>query len=541
MENKICEKCKSPIIVEDGKYVCISCGNTYGKIPNVIKPKNYSDFFEKLSFEEFKKINKFIAEKVVIQTAPVGECSKRSYYRPYGTNYVIAALSNGQYFTRFTSCLDFSEKYRGQCAAENWVGVNRIFATSEYSIGITDDGKLQPTLCEVDSFLKEIDNDLRMRQIVDISDKYKQFLGVSLDGKIVIINPFGVWCLHEDNEEEFKMCTDFLKKIKNWPSIKYAYKCGYVMLVCITEQDKLVCASTNIKNIPFCDELESLNDVDSITYSCDDDHTMKIHVLQKDGSVTLISFKSFYESYKKGEVTKNELKLSNVVQIKNINIAKLNCYGEILSEKEELLYLKSNGDLIYNNKILAKNVISIVDNGYICVDGTVYERKISTDTEYVQIEGLKLFDSIETLEQEWEDTKNACKNFLPTKQEKLCTLNEEAKDLEKQISNLGLFKGKEKKAFRQELATIRENISIIQHEIDNVPDGTPKWHRLPEETGRYYSIGELSAMVDRSIASGSSKSKSVVGSAVVGGVIAGPVGAVVGAIYAADKNNKKKN
>ena len=35
------------------------------------------------------------------------------------------------------------------------------------------------------------------------------------------------------------------------------------------------------------------------------------------------------------------------------------------------------------------------------------------------------------------------------------------------------------------------------------------------------------------------KDKSVVGSAVVGSLIAGPVGGVVGAIYAADKNNRE--
>ena len=37
------------------------------------------------------------------------------------------------------------------------------------------------------------------------------------------------------------------------------------------------------------------------------------------------------------------------------------------------------------------------------------------------------------------------------------------------------------------------------------------------------------------------KEASVVGSAVVGGVIAGPAGAVVGAISAADKNNRANN
>ena len=36
------------------------------------------------------------------------------------------------------------------------------------------------------------------------------------------------------------------------------------------------------------------------------------------------------------------------------------------------------------------------------------------------------------------------------------------------------------------------------------------------------------------------KDSSVIGSAVVGSIIAGPVGGVVGAIHAADKNNRKK-
>lgn len=64
---------------------------------------------------------------------------------------------------------------------------------------------------------------------------------------------------------------------------------------------------------------------------------------------------------------------------------------------------------------------------------------------------------------------------------------------------------------------------------------TPK----PTYYGNPYSAADLGAAARNAI-SGNKKDKSVIGSAAVGGLIAGPAGAVVGAIYAADKNNKDK-
>ena len=60
-------------------------------------------------------------------------------------------------------------------------------------------------------------------------------------------------------------------------------------------------------------------------------------------------------------------------------------------------------------------------------------------------------------------------------------------------------------------------------------------------SGTSYSIDQISAGLQaRSAAYTEKKDASVIKSAAVGAIIAGPTGAVVGAIHAADKNNRNK-
>ena len=187
----VCEKCKGPIGVENGKNVCVLCGEVYGDACEDVV-KDYNAFFENVSLEKFRRISKKIADLIAYSSSEA---------------YMIARLSNGQFYTNFTPKEGYNSVYRGQCAVENWYDVKKIYEDEEYSVAIAEDGSLQPTLVEVEELFERIKgsgiSDMRMKDVLWLSYEYTfqslytgeitvedSFLGLDINGKVIMYNPF---------------------------------------------------------------------------------------------------------------------------------------------------------------------------------------------------------------------------------------------------------------------------------------------------------------------------------------------------------------
>lgn len=92
--------------------------------------------------------------------------------------------------------------------------------------------------------------------------------------------------------------------------------------------------------------------------------------------------------------------------------------------------------------------------------------------------------------------------------------------------------GRKKFAFDVPVETYKGNYDVTDEVAYEIPSKEKSDGSSPD-TLKYLDY-DVNAPV------GGKKESSVIGSAVVGGVIAGPAGAVVGAIHAANKNNKNK-
>lgn len=535
MSVRVCAKCKGPVTIEGNQYVCALCGEIYG---NVEASVNYNTFFENASLEKLQRISRKIADMVV----------------SYGTLYLIAPLSNGQFYTRFIPGPGFSSAYRGQCAAENWYNVKKIYPEGEYTVAISHDGTLQPTLVEVEKLFARIKasgfSDMRMKDIIKISYEHHftewgggtiedSFVGLDINGKVVIYNPYEAFDLNADDEEDREDCVSMLKQIQAWPAVEKLTNIGSVLIGIAKEGTVYATSSyTSEKRDALLATLSQWTNIDSIVEG--NLHQSGFYAgLRKDGTLITYSEDHYTDSY----MRKVAEDLSGIVQI-----AFLPCG---IKGSKRFATLTSRGDLILNQKVIDHNVISILKNGYVRADGSIYEYDEDKD-KYKVVEGVKLFSSVETIEEEYAESATAVLLFKKNlEDEKIRISNElqskrnEIAPLQKQYDSLGLFKAKEKKALRPSIDAISEVISTLKAELENIdeklfslPNGEAAWKHFDLPKYGSYSVSEISAAAYNAV-SYKKPGTSVIGSAAVGAVIAGPAGAIVGAIYAADKNRKK--
>ena len=98
----------------------------------------------------------------------------------------------------------------------------------------------------------------------------------------------------------------------------------------------------------------------------------------------------------------------------------------------------------------------------------------------------------------------------------------------------------------EQIEVIQQKITFQKQIIADInayfPDGKPTWKYIPptprQAPSTYIHPSVLKAQMNST--NTSKKDTSVIGSAAVGALIAGPTGAVVGAIFAADKNQKNR-
>ena len=532
MSITVCSKCKGPIIVEEDQYICALCREVYG---NVAPAENYSAFFENASLEKLQRISHKIADKVV----------------SYGNLYLIAPLSNGQFYTRFVPGYGFSSVYRGQCSVENWVNVKKIYPESEYTVAIGHDGTLQPTLVEVEKLFARIKasgiSDMRMKDIVSISYEHyftewgggtieDYFIGLDINGRVVIYNPYEAFNQNADNEENREACVTLFKQIRAWPAVEKLKRFGS-MLIGITEDGKVFTASVNKYDDKELKTFSQWNNIDSIVRGYLPEGTLYAG-LRKDGTLITYSENHFTDSYMR-KVSEN---LSGIVQVAFLPCGK--------KDNKRFAALTNQGVLILNQNVIADNVISILENGYVRADGSIYEYD-ENKNKYKVVEGVKLFSSAETIETEYEESATAVLLFKKNLEDEIMRLSDELQSkrdelspLQTQYAALGLFKGKERKALRPIIDSISQAINSLEVKLKNLedqllslPDGKAAWRHFDLPKSGSYSISDMNDAVNNAV-SYKKRDASVIGSAAVGAVIAGPAGAIVGAIYAADKNSK---
>ena len=75
MNITVCEKCRGPIVVEDGKYVCVLCNTTYGDAEaseKVELSKDFCHFYENTSIAKLQEINNFFCNRVILSKTGAG-------------------------------------------------------------------------------------------------------------------------------------------------------------------------------------------------------------------------------------------------------------------------------------------------------------------------------------------------------------------------------------------------------------------------------------------------------------------------------------
>lgn len=127
--------------------------------------------------------------------------------------------------------------------------------------------------------------------------------------------------------------------------------------------------------------------------------------------------------------------------------------------------------------------------------------------------------------------------------------------METERGMLGFFKRKEKQELDTRMEELRADMEEDKKALSELatkiaacreePQSPAVWkaglrYEEPTRNSGGVDAAALAAQVRSSVSRPPKKDKSVIGSAAVGGLVAGPTGAVVGAIYAADKNRRKK-
>lgn len=594
----ICDKCGAPIIEEDGKYLCSVCGMEYGDADRERRERTaedvrYAEFYQDVSLERFRQIAERLAGAVGNTTYPE-----------------IAVQSDGSY------CVQKATD-NSQYAARNWLDVERFYqplfdCSRQGLVGITADGRLEPTMIEMEKFFRELQeqgvSDMRMKDILVAEYGYTttsmrypyeeihyegKFLGLDMRGKVVIFNPFGVLGLNREWENDVKECGRVMRELRSWPPIARLRRMGVVQpILCgVTENGKVVC--TNHKERMTVQKWENVEDVIELEYGSPNCWV----ALKKDGTLLSdVSRESADEEVKararlrKGwQVFLDAInELSGVVQIK----------ARKISGGAALLYLTQSGELYQQDfkygpeqippKLLAKNVVSLYgeDSGYISADGHRY------NGEGKQLSTVPLFGDILTLESKWREVEErrmkqkyqdqiryiltltaaeAARRKLPELKTQRAPLEDaleekrqRLREMEAERGKLGFFKRKEKQRLDESIEELRANMEtetekqVLSELNDKIaacnraiadckmanrcPAVWKAGLRYEEPTWNPGGVdaAALAAQVRSSISGPPKKDKSVIGNAAVGGLVAGPTGAVVGAIYAADKNRRKK-
>lgn len=542
MSKMICDKCNGPISIENGYYTCVLCGATYGEANEIEKtPENFENWYTSTFLEKKMQIANKISRRI-----------------DGGDVYVIAALSNGQYYTNFTAQNGYHSVYRGQCDVENWEGVEHVITKDEFSIGITEDGKVQTTLIEVEDYLESINKkmgkDFKWKEILDLTyeDTYtsrygtsyetrtleERFFGLNSEGEVVIDNPFKLFEYKKEDSENINRCANLIKEYKKWPKIRKM--CGHS--VAIGEDNKIYCA-IDPEHYMFKDDVEQYKNVSELKNVADCINTTidlyhKIFVtLTTDGDVIITS-----EAGNKGVVDSKKV----------VQIAADDDYLFRLFEDGTLIRnrLSSEG-ILEDEKIIDTDVVSINTEFHVKGDGTVYKNSTKAiQIKTIQIKDLKMFESIYTLEEEWnntktniENSKKALEDDIKEKKIQLNSIKEQKQEIDKKIESLGFF-SKEKKELRAQTKEKESLINKLVEELDGLEselsnEGAHKaaWHHFELPSSKV-TLEEIMALQQAAFAP-KAKSASIVKSAAIGGVIAGPTGAIVGAIYAADKNRRK--
>lgn len=544
MEKTICEICSGPVVKEDGNYICAICGKNYGHVPDTLSHKaNFNRFFQNASLETLRKISNRLSSSVA----------------NHDRIYVLAVLSNGQFYTRFVPCPGYHSVYRGQCAAERWFGVEKIYKRDSFTIGITYDGELQPTLIPIQEMLDRVKqtgiSDMRMKQVLKAEYAHcsrhswgdltyeDEFLGLDINGKVVIHNPFAIFGLSPEKPEEVQKCGQIIQDIKKWPKLEALYHFEDYALCGITEHGDVVFVPYKAAKADLLSTVRSWTNVASIDYyypsSLVSHHKKSYIALKKDG--TLIS----NVDYPFGKWV-NLAEITDVVQFR-------------INEIGHFAYIRRNGDLFAINRsvtpeLVDHNVVAFIKRGYIKADGTVYELDDKMSLSFKQVPNLVMFDNIETIEEEWRttaETHKRLKQDVEKEKQQMQAILQEKKaimeSLEAEKTKYGLFQLKEKKALSLQIDEVRNSMGTVTLKIRELdqkllafPDGKPVWHPSGTTTVDIVSMEQLSAATRQSIAVKPNKDRSVVKDAAMGALIAGPAGAVVGAIYAVDKNQKNR-
>jgi chromosome segregation ATPase len=200
--------------------------------------------------------------------------------------------------------------------------------------------------------------------------------------------------------------------------------------------------------------------------------------------------------------------------------------------------------------------------GYVKTDGSVYARQVLGQSEFTKIEKLKLFASLDTLEEDWSAVKkletahiesikrqiNMANYELGEARKKHEAAKSELKTAEQTLSSLGILKIKEKMQLKEKIEslkyTIREtgyDISDIEEKRKRIQSAPKRWRYIDLKAQHDEAMHQVRSMMNQSAVTSTPKNSSVLKSAAVGAIVAGPAGAVVGAIYAADKNRKNNS
>lgn len=518
MHTTICKKCNCPTIEENGRYVCFACGAQYEPVEKPIPvdvPVEHTNFFELVSLEQFRQINHRLVDSV----------------KAFGDLYIVAALSDGRYYTRYTPGSNSNRQYTGQCAAENWCGVSNIFTAESYSIGITDKGFLQPTATEVSVFFSMLQSNgisnMRIKQIMELDLYNDTFLGLDVDGRVVINNPFKLFSIDENDTKQVAMLAQGLQKIKNWPPMmkliprlsRHGSEGSSLCGISMDGELLQVYFREDARRMPtwegaFCDfGFQWLNP--GYYYIG----------LRQDG--TLRGYDSRYDD------------VSDVVQL--------------CAENSGIYYLTKNGDLFFKDECIAHNVVARVSCGYVHADGTLHILKNAGKSwQDEAIPNLKLFGSLETFLQEWDDRYDGEDIAQLVEQKRMIDAKrwqkrEEQGSIRIKIDKLGLFQLKERKQLNVDLQKVSKEIQTLEQELADYeeklskgPSGEAVWQSVhPSASTASVTVAQIQAAARNAVAYKPSRLHDpVLRSAAVGAVIAGPAGAIVGAIHAA---NKKKN
>jgi hypothetical protein len=536
MGKLICDNCQGPLIEQNGKILCAICGTEYTPaVERNYTADDFSEFFNNISIEEFQKI----ANRLV------------------GT-----VVSNANHPEEFIALRSDGWIYNTRSYEPNYYGVVKIKHTFDGEIGITDDGELQADTEELAGLFARIQkagvSDLKMKYIYKFQHyetrtdyfgqkhtNYDEFIGIDTEGNVVIYNPFVVFGLNKSNPEDVKKCGELVQWYKSLPPVKML-DCWMCREIVLTEEGTVLFqpnyTNDQVEAIQQWDKVESLYEWPYREFG--DDFFRSCYLgLRKDGTLLAVGKdKNLKEDLSQNW---NLEKTSDIVQIEHCGVG--------------TGFLYRNGDLeipkLGKNHLVAKNVVAIVFNGYICADGSLYLRTDSESYKFNRVPDVKLFNNIHTLHEEWSATRSV---FLEKKQalqeasqncvQFLESLRTEKESLLVRKEQLGLFCFKDRSEIKRKLEDLdirikkeEQALSSLKQQVLAV-NGIPIRSKKDDTFNIASSTAAIYALRDDLMCRVSTpqKSTSVIGSAAVGGLIAGSAGAVVGAVYAADKNRKNQ-